>query len=138
LLPNNNKPSILAGLIFYFSLRAHSSIETGRCLPPNFVLSDITHLCKACVVYQLSKDYEKLFELICNGEVIAAFVDNSFRSGEHVSRDICSVKMNQRFDIDIGVRGVCYGCVYGKDTKEEGKEDFIFDCKKLNLGWISP
>ncbi len=55
-----------------------------------------------------SKDYDLLFDLVMDGNIIPAFVDYLFL-GEHLCRDVCWVKA-LKYDnkIYFGVRGKSY------------------------------
>lgn len=89
-------------------------------------------------MYKLSKDYEKLFQLICEGHIAAGFADYA-RSydQENKCRDICSIQRNQSFNIVMGVRGMTYGFVY-PFMAEEGSELELFckECNAIRLEWI--
>ena len=79
-------------------------------------------------MYSLSKDYEKLYELVCQKNVVAGFVDYS------ECRDICEIKQTKNGCINLWVRGLTYAWIDSTDTKEY----FIGICQKLNLEWIVP
>lgn len=90
--------------------------------------------------YNLSKDYELLFDKICEGIEIACFVDYSFRSLEEKHppcRDICLVRRRKEYDIDFLARGISYGsvCDFDKDEHSE-KNLFLSECKRMNVEWI--
>jgi len=90
--------------------------------------------------YNLSKDYKKLFEEICKGNEIVAFVDNRsmFDDSQKPLRDVCSVKRWGPWLIYMSCRGTNYGHVYDymkKDGRSE-EDTFIIVCKSINLGWI--
>ena len=97
--------------------------------------------------YNLSKDYEKLYDLISKGEVIIGFVDFLHeKENLQPSKDVIQIKKIQGIrQIEIYCRGRCYGSVdeylfddipdNKKDTFE--KEFFIKICKKNNLEWIT-
>ena len=92
--------------------------------------------------YKLSKDYEKLYELICNSEKIICFIDYrwSDNDAEKPMRDICLCRRRKNFDISIGVRGIEYTHVanYDKGKGLSEKEIFIKRCEKNNLEWVIP
>lgn len=90
-------------------------------------------------MYNLSRDYEKLFELICAGKIAVGFVDYG-----HVvtsTRDVCKIERAEENNIFIYVRGHGYGSVYPFSIEDSGmaeKEYFIFLCKSCNLEFIMP
>ena len=90
--------------------------------------------------YNLSIDYERLFQLLCENKEIAAFIDyKSIISGipSVVSRDICTIRRFEEFLIQISARGISYGGLYGYEHTEYNEKDlFIAVCKSLNLGWF--
>ena len=89
--------------------------------------------------YNLSKNYEQLYKLICEGLVAACFVDYSYSGDDIPSRDIAKCrKYDER--ISVGVRGCEYGSVSRYDqlrTGETEKELFIKECERMNLEWIN-
>jgi len=88
--------------------------------------------------YKFSTDYESLYEKVNNGMEVAAFVDFT-RPEIHdlICRDVCAIKKRKDWDISIGVRGYSYGGVYYNNEDGRGeKEQFIDECKRLNLKWI--
>jgi len=86
--------------------------------------------------YNLSKDYNRLFELIIQGEIIAAFVDYEWSGGE-ILRDLCKVQRHEPYQIRIGVRGMSYGGLEGFNEEDgDEKQLFMARCKALNLEWI--
>ena len=90
--------------------------------------------------YNLSNNYNELFDLICKDQEIAAFVDYdmSFDKEKWICRDICRVKRHGPYRIQIGSRGICYSSVEGfENEKGTEKELFISRCEALNLEWIS-
>jgi len=91
-------------------------------------------------MYNLSRDYKKLFDLICEGKVAAAFVDYRFREAEgYVHRDVCLVKRHGPFQINISARGISYGDIY-PFMEKDGTEEEVFkrSCGWVNLEWIDP
>ena len=78
--------------------------------------------------YPTSTDYESLWDLINNGYRVPCWLKN--RSMKTV--DIAEVKMTI-FDIyTIGSRGMGY------DSHSMEKEDFIADCKSVELKYVIP
>lgn len=92
-------------------------------------------------IYNLSRDYVKLFRLICEGHRIAAWADTfSMRDDEgNPFRDICEVRRYGVYEIMISARGTGYGNVW-PFMEEEGVEEDVFVkvCKCCNLEWIDP
>ncbi|MEH0153756.1 hypothetical protein V6R21_06380 [Limibacter armeniacum] len=84
-------------------------------------------------MYNLSKDYNTLYQHVCDGKVAACFVDyDGFR-------DICQIIKYRDYDISICCRGIGYGNVRTFHRKRgTEKELFIAQCEKLNLEWIKP
>ena len=87
-------------------------------------------------MYKISRDYENLFELICKGFIVAAFVDYKFSDGQ-LARDICKIQRLEEWRIMIGVRGMSYGDIYPFDA-DHGTELEVFkrNCERMNLEWI--
>lgn len=82
--------------------------------------------------YHFSRDYEKLFNLIVRGFIAVGFIDYNFPNSMKVkSRDICRIKITHEDNIDFGVRGIGYG------SSDFDIHNFITECEKLNLDWIS-
>ena len=89
-------------------------------------------------MYDLSKDYKKLYGLVCEGKRVAAFVDYKFPSArEHVMRDLCLVEKRKGNRIVGFSRGICYLEVEDWQTPSlDEQECFIVDCERLNLEFI--
>lgn len=84
-----------------------------------------------------SKDYETLYQLILDGNIVPAFVDYNFRGEGPVVRDVCKIQRRGDYEISIGVRGMCYVEIYPFNQPQgDEKELFIKDCQNLNLGWV--
>lgn len=82
-----------------------------------------------------STDYKKLYELICSGEAVPAFVDHLYNKDKSdLCRDVCQVVRRGEFDINIFARGIGYGAIYPFDA-EHGSEFELFAalCAGLNL-----
>lgn len=86
-----------------------------------------------------SKNYEHLYEMICNNEEVLAFVDYKFPGDNYTFRDPCKVYKLGGSKICISARGKEYGGVgLCYDAKENTElEIFITECKKLNLEWCA-
>jgi len=78
-------------------------------------------------MYKLSKDYEKLYQLICDKKRVVAFVDYKFRGNDdHVIRDVCLVERRKNNSIVTFARGIGYSEVYDWQTPcLDEKECFI-------------
>lgn len=90
-------------------------------------------------MYTLSKDYEKLWSFVANGDEPLCFVDYKW-SETKTCRDVARIKRNSSFQIQIGVRGIQYGGVdtWYEEHENSEKEAFINECKELNLEWVCP
>ena len=89
-------------------------------------------------MYKLSRNYKKLFQMICDGHVVPAFVDYDI-DDDSVCRDICKVERLDPYDIFIGVRGHSYGTIYPFMERHGAEENvFIRRCESVNLEWIEP
>jgi len=88
-------------------------------------------------MYELSKDYNKLYELICDGQIVAGFVD--YDGCDEIQRDIAMILRHKEFDISILVRGTTYASVWGyeRKTRISEQELFIRACQRTNLEWIA-
>lgn len=96
-------------------------------------------------VYQYSRDYARLYELICQGFSAAGLVDYHIQGVDGVSRDFCSVRMlraspNRPFVIYIGVRGLVYASVdeFNDMRNMDVATFFAKTCESINLEWINP
>jgi hypothetical protein len=91
-------------------------------------------------MYKLSKDYEKLFSLLLNGNEAVGFVDYKWNDTDaDVMRDVCKIVREKPYNIQMFVRGMGYWGLYAfhKDRGEE-KNLFINGCTHINLEWIEP
>jgi hypothetical protein len=93
--------------------------------------------------YLLSKDYNKLFEHICNGLEVPCYVDYSFGFPDkviHAFRDLCLCKRKRPWQISFSVRGVGYGGIDTFEDEGHGNEEtlFIERCQALNVEWFVP
>jgi hypothetical protein len=89
--------------------------------------------------YNLSKDYCKLFEIICKGQIAVGFVD--YKHLDFCMKDVCQIRRDKENYISIGVRGYGYGSMYPfclKDSGKTEKEYFIWLCEVCNLEWVLP
>lgn len=90
--------------------------------------------------YNLSKDYEQLLQLICDGNEIACFVDYSYSKDDtNPCRDICKCRRHEECWIQFGVRGMQYGGVYKwQNDRGTEKELFFKECERMNVEFINP
>ena len=95
------------------------------------------------IPYKLSRDYNKLFNLICDKKRIVGFVDYDFNRDEKIiCRDICTIQRHGEYEIQISARGICY-CSVDPWHKEDWvdlteKEVFGKICEAINLEFIFP
>lgn len=90
--------------------------------------------------YKLSKEYARLYDLICKGETIVCFVNYDWDRKGDIVRDVCLCKRHKDFDIQFSSRGMGYG---GVDTWHKAgplneTELFVKVCKCLNVEFIDP
>lgn len=89
------------------------------------------------IAYKLSKDYDKLFELLKAGKVIVGFVDYRGFSKEVICRDVCKIVRFKPYKISITARGICYASVDPWHEEEWKELDFFKEaCTYANLEWI--
>jgi len=90
-------------------------------------------------MYQLSKDYQLLYQLI-QKQSIVCFVDYDFyRNGKDKARDICQCKITKSKDITFISRGHEYGGVSQWEIELEKTTEydlFLSECKSLNIEFI--
>lgn len=92
-------------------------------------------------MYQLSRDYNALFDLLLNGQRVACFVDNTHDEAPRTVRDVCLAKRSGPFRVQVSVRGVSYFSIYPFEADENGADErksFIEGCTDINLEWIVP
>ena len=95
------------------------------------------------IMYNLSRDYERLYNTLCAGSVAAGFVDykwNPNNEHEKPMRDIVEIERRSEWNINLGCRGKSYGYVLSRlnDEPKSELECFAVVCKSLNLEWIDP
>lgn len=92
--------------------------------------------------YNFSKDYSKLYKLLCSGIEVAGYVDYQFRTsvGKYPpSRDLCKIKRRGEYDIYFGVRGIEYGSVSEFHKKEDSELELLkLECERMNVEFIVP
>ncbi|KXS55301.1 MAG: Uncharacterized protein AWU57_287 [Marinobacter sp. T13-3] len=88
----------------------------------------------------LSTDYERLYDLICEGHRVAGWADSYTMQDANGNplRDVCEIRRRQAYEITIGCRGTSYGNIF-PFMKEEGSEKdlFIRACQRCNLAWAN-
>ncbi|MGX1201160.1 hypothetical protein [Marinobacter sp. MBR-105] len=89
--------------------------------------------------YSLSEDYDRLYQLVCDGHRIAGWVDNQNMRDENDQplRDICEVRRYEEYYIQLSVRGMSYGGVWPY-MMNSGSEREIFRkaCQFCRLQFI--
>jgi len=95
------------------------------------------------MIYKLSKDYEELYRLICEGHIIVCFIDYKFSTqdeDEKPYRDVCKVEKSVQWKrIEFGVRGICYGGIYDFMLKEHTEWKWFESlCKNMKVEYIIP
>lgn len=91
----------------------------------------------ACM--KLSRNYSLLFDLVCAGHDVLAFVDYRWHGdGPETEplRDPCSVRRHGEWKISIAARGICYGGLYPFQKEKAGRterEQFIAVCEHNNI-----
>ncbi len=76
-------------------------------------------------MYNLSKDYEKLYELICQGQEVACYVNSENK------RELAKFYMDKRGAIQAFI-----GSRFIMGVTEDWKEFFLECCSDLKLEWI--
>jgi hypothetical protein len=89
-------------------------------------------------MYQLSKDYERLFTYVCAGHIALGFVDYEFGKSGAPLRDAVKIQRRKPYEIYVGARGIQYGGLNGYE-QEDGAEIAVFsdECKRMNLEWVA-
>jgi hypothetical protein len=88
--------------------------------------------------YAISKDYEKLFELIKTQRVVCFVNAYGKDEDEYQLQDVCQSQVYSYDDrADIGARGIGYINAFNYGSYSV-KEDFIQQCTQSNLEYIVP
>ena len=95
-------------------------------------------------IYKLSHDYDRLFDLICEGYEIPAWVDYKFNDEPLIMcRDICSLRRFKSWDIRGDSRGHGYLVIHVFDSEKifnpnelNEREMFKLFCGGCNLEYI--
>jgi len=94
------------------------------------------------IPYKFSKDYDKLYDIICQGNEIVSFVDYKSKIDNtlFICRDVCTVRRLNKYNFQFSARGIGYGGLYGSYNETDGdeKQMFIAICHNLNVDWIEP
>jgi len=89
-------------------------------------------------MYQLSRDYEELYRLLCMGKMVVGIVDYNPLDGLVPSRDVCRITRPADFSIFMRARGIEYFGLYPfMDRYGEEKPQFLAACRELRLEWIA-
>lgn len=83
-------------------------------------------------LYEVSRDYKRLFDLVNEGHRVACYVDYNDKSKY---RDLATYRGVQKYSKtwELTSRGISYTQF---DPEIETKDDFIQDCERLNLEFI--
>lgn len=95
-------------------------------------------------MYAYSKNYSRLYQLLCAGEVAIAMVDyrirpNSTSGNDVISRDVCQIVREKEWDIQFFVRGTGYGRVQHTPwlhPQLTEAEMFIRQCEDLHFEFV--
>ena len=89
----------------------------------------------------ISKDYDVLYKLLCQGMGIVAFVNyGTDENGSVLCRGMCKIERRGDWDIDFGVRGMGYDRLYSK-RKEVAIDEITalkMECVRMNVEYIIP
>lgn len=89
-------------------------------------------------MYNLSKDYDRLFDLLLEGQEVVGFVDYDCGTGR-VWRDVCSIRRIEEYRIIACCRGITYVSVdpwLKEDSALSERELFCGMCRDANLEWV--
>lgn len=81
--------------------------------------------------YDLSKDYELLFKLICEGYRIPCWIDYDWSHDGDIARDICYCRRFEEWHISLSARGIGYFSIYPflqENCTHTEKEMFVQLC----------
>jgi len=83
-----------------------------------------------------NKDYNLLYEKVCSGEHVLAFVDYKYPGDDEVYRDACKV-YRCHGNIIVGARGIEYCGIYSWHLEKDSEINlFIRMCERLNIEWV--
>ena len=90
--------------------------------------------------YNISKDYEELYDLVNAGNKIFCFADYSgMNRRKPPLRDLCLCKRTRYDNIEFQSRGMCYGSVSNDDLDVFAKTEkglFIILCNECHIEWV--
>lgn len=89
-------------------------------------------------MYQLSTDFDRLFDLLLEGQEVLGFVDYA-GGGEKPWRDVCRIRRLEGYRIIASCRGLTYFSVdpwLKDDSAFSEREIFCGMCKEANLEWV--
>ena len=90
-------------------------------------------------MYNLSKDHDRLFDLLLEGHVAVGFTDNRHDFSPDVVRDVCQIRRHGEYRIVASVRGCAYFSVdpwLKEDSALSERELFCGMCRDANLEWV--
>lgn len=82
--------------------------------------------------YKTSKDYEKLYKLVCEGFQAICYTDH-YWTDMSATRQLC---LAHKHDYEITLENVHN--LYARVDMHKQKDKFISECERLNLEWIEP
>lgn len=89
-------------------------------------------------MYQLSTDFDRLFDLLLKGQEILGFVDYDGGGGKPW-RDVCRIRRLEGYRIIASCRGITYFSVdpwLKEDSALSEREIFCGMCQDANLEWV--
>lgn len=86
-------------------------------------------------MYNVSKDYRALYDLINKGKRVICFADYKPHSDWLPARDIC-VARKSKYNIEFQARGITYGAV--DEWEPQTFEYFEGLCRHINIEWVKP
>lgn len=90
---------------------------------------------KQTIPYQLSKDYNRLFELVKSGNRIICFVDYGTKRFDGTPiRDVCTITNT---NYEASARGIGYfGFMDNEWPEDKLRKKFEENCVQSNLEWV--
>lgn len=88
--------------------------------------------------YKLSRDYNKMFDLICKGFEVFCYVESVKVDGE-IIKDPALCRRRGEWNIQIGVRGLSYLYIIPNfDTNKNSTEidHFVLCCKQRGVEFV--
>lgn len=87
------------------------------------------------MIYQTSKAYYLLYQLLKRGEQIICFIDYDFYDRGPKGRDICRASFDSINGCNFDARGIGY--MWMPAERFEDYEFFEKSCEKLNVEWVT-